>query len=93
MADWTGRSDGVPNPLTVTVPGDEVERAALGYLHVNCGASCHNDTAPALGRETGLFLNLDAKRLGSVLDTPAFEAWIEHMTAEHGYPAAAMSSH
>lgn len=26
-----------------TIPGTPVERAALGYLHVNCG-SCHNDT-------------------------------------------------
>jgi len=26
-----------------TVPGDAIERAALGYLHVNCGM-CHNDT-------------------------------------------------
>lgn len=26
-----------------TVPGDEVERAALGYLNANCG-HCHNDT-------------------------------------------------
>jgi len=73
LVDWTGRAEGAPNPLAVTVPGDDVERAALGYLHANCGASCHNETAPALGRETGLFLNLDAKRLASVLATPAFE--------------------
>ncbi|HEY3500653.1 MAG TPA: hypothetical protein VGK73_38435 [Polyangiaceae bacterium] len=72
LVDWTGRSDGAPNPLAVSVPGDEVERAALGYLHANCGASCHNGTAPALGRETGLFLNLDAELLESVQVTPAF---------------------
>ena len=155
VVDWTGRADGAANPLTVTLPGDDVERAALGYLHANCGASCHNETAPALGRETGLFLHLDAKSTESVLNTPAFKsangrtpspnatistlpvpstgafvdlapldterslilarmkvrgteaqmprvatnvvdddgvlrvkAWIEHMTAEHGYPAA-----
>jgi hypothetical protein len=155
LADWQGHADGAPNPLDVTVPGDDVERAALGYLHANCGASCHNATAPALGRETGLFLNLDVTHLGSVVDTPAFKtangrtpspnapisslsvpasgpfvdlapldtsrsliltrmqvrgseaqmprlatnatdtdgvarvkAWIEHMTAEHGYPTS-----
>ncbi|HEU5073755.1 MAG TPA: hypothetical protein VFU02_06270, partial [Polyangiaceae bacterium] len=27
--------------LDVTVPGDEIERAALTYLHANCGVSCH----------------------------------------------------
>ena len=72
LVDWTGRSDGAPNPLDIDVPGDEVERAALGYLHANCGASCHNPTAPALGRETGLFLYLDPELLDSVQTTPAF---------------------
>jgi hypothetical protein len=72
LVDWQGRADGAPNPLTVTAPGDEVERAALGYLHANCGVSCHNETAPALGRETGLFLNLDVTHLDSVQASPAF---------------------
>jgi hypothetical protein len=31
----------VPRPDGVTVPGNDVERAALGYLHSNCG-SCHH---------------------------------------------------
>jgi hypothetical protein len=30
-----------------TVPGNATERAALGYLHANCG-NCHNDTADGL---------------------------------------------
>lgn len=30
-------------PPTVAIPGDDVERAALGYLHANCG-HCHNAT-------------------------------------------------
>jgi hypothetical protein len=72
LIDWTGRGDGAPNPLALAVPGDEVEQAALGYLHANCGVSCHNDTAPALGRESGLFLNLLADGVSSVQLTPAF---------------------
>lgn len=72
LIDWEGRASGAPNPLDVAIPGDEVERAALGYLHANCGASCHNDTAPALGRESGLFLHLDAGATESVQQSPAF---------------------
>lgn len=30
---------------TIVVPGDETERAALGYLHANC-AHCHNQHRP-----------------------------------------------
>src|SRR5690606_10314646 len=38
------------NPLNIHIPGDDVERAALGYLHANCGISCHNDSVEAVGR-------------------------------------------
>jgi len=31
-----------------TVPGNAAEKAALGYLHGNCG-NCHNDTGPTAG--------------------------------------------
>lgn len=51
------------------IPGDEVERAALGYLHVNCGVSCHNPLGDA--KDSGLFLRLDATTLGSVAETHA----------------------
>ncbi|MET0391226.1 MAG: hypothetical protein ABW321_34960 [Polyangiales bacterium] len=53
-----------------SIPGDEVERAALGYLHVNCGVSCHNDTLEARARDTGLLMQLPAAGLASVQDTP-----------------------
>jgi hypothetical protein len=54
---------------TLRVPGDEVERAALGYLHANCGVSCHNPNGDA--KDSGLFLRLDADSLASVGETPA----------------------
>jgi hypothetical protein len=71
LVTWTGKDTGAPSPLALGVPGDATERAALGYLHANCGISCHNDTAPALARESGLFLRLDAATLGSVQTTLA----------------------
>lgn len=57
--------------LTVTVPGDAVEAAALGYLHANCGVSCHNATTFAEGNSSGLHLRLNAADMGSPLTTAA----------------------
>ena len=37
--------------------------AALGWLHVNCGTSCHNRRSDATAWATGLFLRLDAREL------------------------------
>jgi hypothetical protein len=34
----------VPVSSSFSVPGNEAERAALGYLHANCGF-CHNQTS------------------------------------------------
>lgn len=60
-----------PHKLALTIPGDEVERRALGYLHVNCGVTCHNGTSLADARDTGLRLRLEADALGSVHETAA----------------------
>ncbi|MFP2903768.1 hypothetical protein ACLESD_01585 [Pyxidicoccus sp. 3LFB2] len=51
------------------IPGTPVEAAALGYLHMNCGVSCHNAGSMALGGLSGLHLRLEAGELGSVRDT------------------------
>ncbi|MFP2929391.1 hypothetical protein ACLESO_30175 [Pyxidicoccus sp. 3LG] len=49
------------------VPGaSPVEREALGYLHMNCGVSCHSANREALGSLSGLHLRLEAGELGSV---------------------------
>lgn len=74
---WEGVTEAVPNPLELSVPGDQVERRALGYLHANCGVSCHNDTTAALALETGFFMRLDAGQLASVQDTPTFATGFE----------------
>jgi len=63
-----------PAHLDLTIPGDEVEQAALSYLHANCGVSCHNMTPDATGNPSGLYLRLNVDDLGSVLDTTAATA-------------------
>ncbi|HVZ34299.1 MAG TPA: hypothetical protein VG963_17850 [Polyangiaceae bacterium] len=57
--------------LQLSIPGDDVERAALGYLHANCGVSCHNRSPIASAKDSGLFLKLEAAKLGSVFATDA----------------------
>ncbi|AUX24082.1 hypothetical protein SOCEGT47_046150 [Sorangium cellulosum] len=57
--------------LALSIPGNEVERQALGYLHANCGVSCHNEAVDAPARDTGLFLRLEKDDLASVLTTDA----------------------
>jgi hypothetical protein len=59
-------------PLSQRIPGNAVEQAALGYLHANCGISCHNEKAEAKGRDSGLFLRLEQGELDSVMSTDAF---------------------
>lgn len=69
--------------LALEIPGDEVERAALGYLHANCGISCHNENPDAPARETALFLRLEAAELGSVQATDAFKSGMNKRPAEN----------
>ncbi len=72
LITWAGKADGVPNPLQLEIPGDEIEKAALGYLHANCGISCHNATSSAEAEETGFFMRLDADSLQTVQSTPTY---------------------
>jgi hypothetical protein len=60
-------------------PGDAIEQAALGYLHVNCGVSCHNDSIDARARDTALYLRLSTGRADSVLETPAVTSAINKL--------------
>ncbi len=69
--------------LALSIPGDEVERQALGYLHANCGVSCHNDMPEAAARDTGLYLRLEASELGSVAMTDAVRTGINKRPAEN----------
>ena len=52
------------------VPGNEVEQAALGYLHVNCGG-CNRDASTANSR-VDVRMWLEVATLGSVEETDAY---------------------
>jgi hypothetical protein len=55
------------------IPGNDLERAALGYIHANCG-NCHNERAlrPAIP----LRLALEVGALGTVKDTTVYKSAI-----------------
>jgi hypothetical protein len=60
-----------PPASPIAVPGDAVEAAALGWLHANCGTSCHNAGRGPAGL-TGLLLRLDVGTLATLQTTGAF---------------------
>jgi hypothetical protein len=63
-----------PLPRPLDPPGGEAARAALGYLHANCG-HCHNaarpPAKPCFAPDNALDFWLRVDRLGSVEATPA----------------------
>lgn len=59
---------------TAVPPGDETARAALGYLHANCGA-CHGGGAPA--KDLRMALPVGVAR---VEDTPTYTGTVHHPT-------------
>lgn len=61
-----GRLTGIDPSLDVSIPGEGDERHALGYLHANCGVSCHNRSKNAAARTSGLFMRLDVHTLSDV---------------------------
>lgn len=56
-----------PPAAPLVVPGNATESAALGWLHANCGTSCHNDTSWAC--VTTLWMRLKVGELASVRTT------------------------
>lgn len=66
-----------PAPSVLTIPGTSETRAALGYLHANCG-SCHNSARPSSARyvrpHEDLDLWLSASALGSPEQTPTYRS-------------------
>lgn len=50
------------------IPGFDHDVVALGYLHANCGVSCHNPDGAA--RDSGLWMRLDTDKLGDLYETP-----------------------
>jgi hypothetical protein len=59
------------------VPGDPTTAAALGFLHANCGTSCHNRGPDAAGGQTGLYLKLVVGQSGALPAMPQqTDTWI-----------------
>jgi hypothetical protein len=61
-----------PPSVPIAIPGTPTEVAALGWLHANCGNACHNGSAGAFAKRTGLHLRLSVSQLGSVNDTDTY---------------------
>ncbi len=58
-----GRLSKAPPQTTIAIPEDSTKKAAaaLGWLHVNCGSSCHNTSGRATA--TQLYMKLLASQL------------------------------
>jgi mono/diheme cytochrome c family protein len=68
-------------PITadLTVPGDETQRALLGYFHANCG-HCHRERAPTNSRVSTLRLWLESDALASFEESDMYQALVNHAT-------------
>jgi hypothetical protein len=52
-----------PTSYQIGSDPDSAEAKALGWLHINCGVSCHNDNDNSNGHSTNMRLILDPKLL------------------------------
>jgi len=58
-----------PAASALQIPGTPAERAALGYLHANCGVACHNASAASGANQSGLHMKLVAANLARAVGT------------------------
>ena len=64
-----------PPEGALVIPGNATARAALGYLHANCGI-CHNDQS-FVSAAVDVKFWLTSAHLGSVNDTPTYETAVD----------------
>jgi hypothetical protein len=75
-----------PPPADLALPGDDVTRRALGYLHASCG-HCHNPRRPpptglrCYDPQKPLDLSLSVDRFGSPQDTPVYRTTFGRVVA------------
>jgi hypothetical protein len=67
-----------PPAAKLVVPGDDVAKAALGYLHANCGV-CHNEQSK-VGIILGADMYLHADRLATVTGTSTYTTCVNQDT-------------
>jgi len=62
-------------------------KAALGYLHMNCGVSCHDSASHSPGVQSGLFFKLRTAELatGSVTELSAFKTSVDQPIVGNQY--------
>ncbi len=77
-----------PPAAPLVIPGDAKAVAALGYLHMNCGTSCHNRDNGNDAVSSGLFMRLDVATLGSVETTDVWKTGM-NVNASHAIPGVA----
>ncbi len=85
-----GRFTQAPKSLNVTIPEDSTQKAAaaLGFLHVNCGSSCHNVAAAATASH--LYMKLLASELYPSDGGPVKVSQLDTYTTTVGVTAASM---
>jgi hypothetical protein len=71
-----------PPARSLDIPGNATERAALGWLHMNCGVACHNPSPASEAGWTGLHMRLGAGALASVQAT---DTWTTAVGAVAGF--------
>ena len=78
-----------PPTAPITIPGSPTAAAALGYLHMNCGTSCHNSGSGA-AHPTGFFMRLLVSQLatGQVTSTDTYLTGV-HQTSHFVIPGDA----
>jgi hypothetical protein len=80
-----GRLTRAPAPGAAIVPGGTVDVRALGWLHINCGVSCHNGNPEAGASFAGLDLKLAANGGADPLASPAVRTGVNQPTTALGF--------
>jgi hypothetical protein len=80
-----GRLTRAPEPAATAVPGTPLDRSALGWLHMNCGVSCHNASPAAGASFVGLDLKLAANGATDPRQTAALRTALGRTTTALGF--------
>lgn len=80
-----GRLTHPPARGALALAGTPTERAALGWLHMNCGVSCHNPNVSASASFTGLDLKLVARELADLGKSAVVRTTLNKPTTMLGY--------
>ena len=80
-----GRLTRAPEAARTAVPGTPIDRAALGWLHMNCGVSCHNANPEAGASFAGLNLKLAANGAADPRETASLETALNRPTTALGF--------